>query len=402
MANNIYDAAALTAGSTTTVTVTDDGSGIDWLVLPPGPYDNDYSVFRLEWWVESGVSTQARVTFWIGSVSYSLQVNGLIENVRGAVSAEWVNGNEADNLIYGDSTRTGAGGNDTLGGHYGDDTIYGGSGNDEIGGSYDDDLLFGDAGDDILSGGAGRDTLQGGAGADSLYGGADGSDWVSYTASTAAVAVTLIAGDTSTGSGGHAAGDRINGVNNVQGSAYGDLLRDSALSNAYNANIFKGMAGNDRLYLGSNHDTGYGGAGHDQVYGEAGNDLLYGDAGNDSLRGGQGADQLYGGDNADRFIFASAAESTTTSAGRDVLRDFDRAEGDKIDLRLIDARSGTATNDAFAFIGSAGFSGVKGQLQWLDSGSHVLVRGDINGDRVADFAILVTNVASLQGTDFLL
>jgi serralysin len=160
------------------------------------------------------------------------------------------------------------------------------------------------------------------------------------------------------------------------------------------------MAGNDRLFLGGNHDTGYGGTGNDQLFGEAGNDTLRGEAGNDLLRGGLGVDQLYGGGDADRFIFAQVSESTP--GARDVIRDFHRAEADKIDLGLIDARSGTATNDAFSYIGNAAFTGVKGQLQWLDSGADILVRADVNGDKVADFAVLVTNVTRLQLSDFVL
>lgn len=401
MANNIYNADILTP-TTATVTIDDDGIGVDWLVVGgsyPVPTD-----IRLSYWSVNGISTQASARFDpISGQGHRLVINGLIENVRGSNGRDWVGGNEANNLIYGDQSRTGAGDNDTLGGHTGNDTISGGAGNDEVSGSYDNDLLFGDAGSDVLYGGDGADTLQGGSGADWLYGGSDGSDYVSYTESTAAVNVVLIAGSTSTtNTGGHAAGDRIYGVNNVIGSQFSDRITDSPQSNAYNANIFKGMAGNDVLVLGGNNDIGYGGTGNDSLWGDAGNDRLYGEAGNDALVGGVGVDRLYGGANADRFVFRSLADSTRASSGRDIVQDFHRTEGDKIDLRPLDADNTLALNQAFTFIGTTAFDGRHGLLRFADSGANLLVSGDVNGDKVADFSILVLNTATLAGIDFLL
>ncbi|QNT69927.1 hypothetical protein [Defluviicoccus vanus] len=65
------------------------------------------------------------------------------------------------------------------------------------------------------------------------------------------------------------------------------------------------------------------------------------------------------------------------------------AAGDQIDLSLIDASTLVAGNQAFTFIGTAAFSGVAGQLHVVASGTNTLVQGDINGDKVADFEILV-------------
>lgn len=403
MADNTYDVEALTAGATTTVEISDDGSGRDWVILRGN--HKDYSGFRLEWWVEGGVSTTARVSYTtLDGKSYSLVVSGLIENVLGSIGRDWVNGNEADNLIYGDNARSGAGGNDTLGGHTGNDTIYGGAGNDEIGGSYDDDLLFGDAGNDALSGAAGSDTLCGGSGADRLYGGSDGTDWVTYADSSAAVHVRLIAGDTSYSLGGDAEGDAINGVANVMGSRFHDTITDMPESNAYNANIFMGLAGNDTLALGGNHDTGYGGAGHDRLMGQAGNDTLLGEAGRDRLEGGLGADRLSGGKGADTFILRSTEDSTTTLIGRDRITDFARGQRDKIDLSGIDANGSARGNGTFSFVGEDRFGGSRGELRVIETATGWRVMGDLDGDRVADFALDVTTAGDLplRAVDFIL
>lgn len=403
MTNSIYDVEALTAGASTTVEVSDDGSGRDWLILRGN--HKDYSTFRLEWWVENGDSTEARVTYTTeDNRSYSLEVAGLIENVRGSIGRDWVNGNEANNLIYGDQDRSGTGGNDTLGGHTGNDTIYGGAGADELGGSYDDDLLFGDAGNDRLSGGEGSDTLVGGAGADSLYGGADGTDWISYASSGAAVWVQLIAGATSSAWGGDALGDLINGVANVTGSLFGDTIIDSLTSNAYNANIFRGLAGHDTLFLGGNDDHGYGGSGDDRLLGHAGNDRLLGESGADRLNGGLGADRLSGGRGADTFILRRAEESTVLVSGRDSISDFSRAQGDKIDLSAIDANGSAQGNGTFSFVGQDRFGGSRAELRILETATGWRVLGDLDGDRVADFALDVITAGDqpLRAADFIL
>lgn len=403
MADSTFDVEALTAGATTTISVSDDGSGRDWVILHGN--HKDYSTFRLEWWVTNGTSTTARVNYTtLDGKSYSLEVAGLIENVLGSIGRDWVNGNEADNLIYGDNARSGDGGNDTLGGHTGDDTIYGGAGNDELGGSYDDDMLFGDAGNDMLSGGDGDDTLTGGAGADLLYGGSNGTDWVTYGDSAAAVNVRLIAGDTAYSTGGDAQGDAIYGVANVSGSRFNDTITDRPESNAYNANIFRGLAGNDSLILGGNHDTGYGGSGLDRLLGQAGNDTLLGETGADSLNGGLGADRLSGGTGADTFILRSLDDSTTAATGRDRITDFARGQHDRIDLSGIDANGSARGNGTFSFVGDDRFGGSRAELRVIETATGWRVTGDVDGDGRADFALDVTTAGDLplRAVDFIL
>ncbi len=82
------------------------------------------------------------------------------------------------------------------------------------------------------------------------------------------------------------------------------------------------------------------------------------------------------------------------------------AAGDRIDSSGIDAKSAVAGDQAFSFIGTAAFSGVAGQLHAVASGTSTLIQGDVNGDKVADFEILVQDGTTLPGqwtaADFLL
>ena len=72
---------------------------------------------------------------------------------------------------------------------------------------------------------------------------------------------------------------------------------------------------------------------------------------------------------------------------------------DRIDLAAIDAKSATAADDAFSFIGAGAFSGQAGQLRVEGGGGVWQVYGDTNGDSVADFQITVYGSAPVQ-TDF--
>src|SRR6185295_17393591 len=83
--------------------------------------------------------------------------------------------------------------------------------------------------------------------------------------------------------------------------------------------------------------------GNDTLRGGAGNDFLTGGAGDDSLTGGGGGDELSGGLGADHFVFDVAA---TTS--QDLLNDFTRAQGDRIDVSQLLQSVHYAGSDPFA------------------------------------------------------
>ncbi len=68
----------------------------------------------------------------------------------------------------GDDTMTGTEGSDSLNGAMGNDSIDGGAGDDNIKGGYGNDNLLGGDGDDVIEGGHGEDLMVGGAGNDLL------------------------------------------------------------------------------------------------------------------------------------------------------------------------------------------------------------------------------------------
>ncbi len=147
-------------------------------------------------------------------------------------------------------------------------------------------------------------------------------------------------------------------------------------------------------------DTIYGLGGNDTISGAGGDDIIDGGAGNDTINGGFGADLLIGGTGADRFVYSATTESQAGAA--DVIRDFVRGQGDKINLNAIDANFNAAGNQNFQFIGAAAFSGVAGQLRFEQVGGNTFVSGDVNGDGVGDFQIRLDGVVPLFSSDFIL
>ena len=138
-----------------------------------------------------------------------------------------------------------------------------------------------------------------------------------------------------------------------------------------------------------------------RIAGGEGNDTLSGGAGNDVIEGRGGGDSLTGNGGADTFLFRDGAHSTT--GGQDRILDF--ALEDVIDLGGVDANSLVGGNQAFAFIGSAAFTGA-GQLraEQTSTAGTWSIQGDIDGNGTADFQILVTvnDARAIVAEDFIL
>jgi Ca2+-binding RTX toxin-like protein len=176
--------------------------------------------------------------------------------------------------IFDLSKFTGTAANDKwVGGRLGE-TMTGGEGADSFYGMGGVDNLMGGAGDDILSGGTSGDVLNGSI----------GSDTASYLGGSA-VTVSLTNPLANLGA---AKGDAFISIENLAGSASGDVLKGDGKAN--------------------------------RLTGNAGADVLYGLAGNDTLQGGLGADRLNGGEGADRFVYASRSE------GGDLVYGFDATD----------------------------------------------------------------------------
>ncbi|MEP3348075.1 MAG: hypothetical protein ABJN34_03690 [Litoreibacter sp.] len=109
-------------------------------------------------------------------------------------------------------------------------------------------------------------------------------------------------------------GEDLNGLL-LQGAedldVFGNDLDNSILANKGD-NWLQGDSGNDRIFAR---------AGDDVLFGGDGDDLIHGQAGDDVLIGGNGTDTLIGGRGADVFVF---------SEGRNIISDFNAAEGDTI------------------------------------------------------------------------
>ena len=169
----------------------------------------------------------------------------------------------------------------------------------------------------------------------------------------------------------------------LSGKTFGQLIKDGT-------KIYGGAA-NDRLKMTNASEKVYGGAGNDNLVGRGGDDVLSGDGGSDKLKGGTGADT---------FLYRAVSDSTLKS--RDVIYDFSKSDGDTINLKAIDAKGGTPKNDKFKFIGKKAFTGNAGELRFETAKKKTYVYGDVDGDRKADFAILLKGELALEKADFLL
>ncbi|MEH3101714.1 beta strand repeat-containing protein [Sphingomonas adhaesiva] len=338
--------------------VMDGGKGHDTYIVD----QSGDVVFELE---DGGIDT---VKSYLG---YTLGSN--LENLVLMGGALRGDGNEGDNKLIGNEHRN---------------VLIGNGGNDSLLGNAGDDLMFGGEGNDILNGGTGADTMYGGTGNDTYYVD-DAGDQLREEAGEGI--------DTITTTVTRSIADNIENLTmagtadiRASGNDVANVMRGNA-----GANTLQGYGGNDSLYGGDGKDLLIGGDGDDLLSGDAGDDYLLGGEGVDTLIGGAGADTMEGGAGNDSFLFTSASD-----ANGDQVLDF--ATGDRLNLSRIDAVAGTAANEAFTFLGTAGFSGKAGQLRYEVAGDRTTIMGDVNGDAVADFAITLTGTHTLLGGDFFL
>jgi Ca2+-binding RTX toxin-like protein len=194
-------------------------------------------------------------------------------------------------------------------------------------------------------------------------------------------------------------------VSGLMGGVAGSRKANPAVLNAAIADEAQkliGSSGNDS-YTGTRFsDRITGNGGDDTLLGAKGNDIVKAGAGNDRMVGGAGADDLWGGAGADTFIFRTVSDSTVNTAGRDTIFDFSPAQDDRINLVTIDANTLLRGNQAFAFIGTKGFSKTAGELRYERKPSDTYIYGDVNGDGAADFAIHLDDPIQLNQAYFIL
>lgn len=321
---------------------------------------------------------------------------GGIDTVRSSVSL--VLAAQVENLVLvggGATSATGNGLSNGISGNGAANTLNGGIGADSLQGGADNDRLFGGLGNDVLNGNQGADVLDGGAGADRMAGGLGNDLYVldnplDRVAEFAGGGVDTVRASVSLGLAAHVENLVLTGGAGLSGT--GNALSNRIVGNA-GANVLNGGAGADTLQ---------GGVGNDRLVGGAGNDRIVGGAGADRLIGNQGADVLTGGMGPDTFVFAFLSESRPSSGQRDVVTDFRRAQGDRIDLSQIDADFTGMGNQRFDFLGDRAFTGDAGEVRAVQAGQNTLVMADVDGDRTADLAVQFNGRLTLLEQDFLL
>lgn len=189
------------------------------------------------------------------------------------------------------------------------------------------------------------------------------------------------------------------GLDSDKGGNVADILHAMMTGNeaaflqflARSAVKLNGGAGDDAYTAGSKDDT---------LNGNAGSDTLIGGRGNDKLSGGANADTLSGGAGKDRFIFKAVADSSTDAF--DTIADFNGGQGDRLNLKAIDADATKSGNQTFIFIGTDEFSGTAGELRFEKNGTATDVQGDVDGDGTADFLIHLEKNGDLSASFVLL
>ncbi|MFL6734297.1 MAG: M10 family metallopeptidase [Sphingomicrobium sp.] len=153
--------------------------------------------------------------------------------------------------------------------------------------------------------------------------------------------------------------------------------------------IFASEYQNFSIAYGVTIENAIGGSARDLLWGNEVANTLSGLGGNDVLNGFQGADTLYGGAGNDTFTFSYVERGD---------RIMDWNAGDSINLREIDANSGVAGLQHFAFIGGGAFTNTAGQLHYVGG----VLEGDVNGDGMADFAVTVLGSPAITSSDLFL
>jgi Ca2+-binding RTX toxin-like protein len=348
---------------------------------------------------------------------YQGDVRSLIENAIGGVGDDSMLGNQAKNNLNGGD------GEDLLIGSFGKDKLIGGNGNDEL---YGDSILVPPSG--IAASGDGKvkkdpglgnldiahaldvtTEFKLGADADiidatttphvTITGAGDGTKDFYKVVLTGGATITLDIDKTKSldsfikllDSEGNvlAFNDDSDSTTGGTGSTNGtDSFLTFTVSEGgtyyFEVGRYVSSTTNGTIPTGSSYKLQVSIADLPALGGGAEADTLDGGKGNDTLVGGGGADTLKGGSGADHFVYLSATDSTASS--RDVIEDL--SASDVLDLSAIDANTGLAGDQAFFLAGS--LSGVAGQYTLAyDSGTgRSLLQADIDGNGIADLAIL--------------
>lgn len=338
----------------------DPNGAFDWLPGQASGASRTHAVDKFTYALSSGSTATVAITvFGVDSDSDRLRGGAGIDNLAGGIGNDWYRVDDSADIV----TENPDEGHDTVvtsvsftlpdeveNLKFIDFDNIDGTGNALA------NLIKGNAGSNELSGLGGDDTLNGGAGADIMSGGL--------------------------GNDRYFVDDPLDVVNEAVGEGYDKVLTsiDFALAAGSEVEALVGRALNLTL-TGNEFD----------------NRIIGGD-GDDTITGGEGKDVLVGGLGNDTFKFISLLDSGPDGATRD--RIVDMGADDQIDLSAIDAIVG-GTDDAFNFVGGGELQNA-GDLHAVAAGPNTLIAGDVNGDGIADFSILLRGAVALQSEDFIL
>jgi Ca2+-binding RTX toxin-like protein len=365
------------------------------------------------------------------------------DDLKGGGGADQIDGGFGiDQAIYADSPvgvtvnlTTGEGFGGTAEGDYL-------TGIENLMGSMYDDVFYGDALANVLTGAAGNDTLKGAGGADRLDGGNGSGDTASYWGSADRVSVSL---QSLNATGGDAEGDILIGIENLAGSSHADFLEGDGGVNVLNGgkgdDLLRGRGGNDDLLGGDHDDHLEGGPGADDLFGGDGwdtaaylhsaaavtvsltdgtasggdaagdtfssieslsgsnfNDTLTGSSAHNTLWANRGGDHLTGGMGADSFVYAVIEDSGISMETVDVIHDFSRAEGDRIDVLRLDANAAMPGLQSWTFV-DGDYTGV-GQIRAVSDGVDTYIAFSNYGDPDNEAAIKVLGMHTVDASWF--
>lgn len=320
---------------------------------------------------------------------------------------------------YGDTLRGALAGDSTLSGAGGDDVIHVAGGTNLARGGQGDDTIHGAGLGDVIRGGAGTDVLH--VDLSGLASGVDlgphfaGADWSEIEH----FAGTLTAHDDTLRGGAHlwgadgGAGDDLLRLDYSSLDAAGDEAKVTIYGGSSHASVLVERGGmfsdfvsffNFERYILSGTARGdlfFGGENGDELRGRGGDDTLNGGGGSDTLRGGAGNDYLSGsldfagvlsGGDGDDTINAYRADDTVAGG----------AGVDRLQLDLWDSAAGAVIDLVSGMAHWTGIEIVSGYLSRQDDVFRTTVlTGDIDGSLGIDLLAFDYTRSGLDGIEFL-
>jgi hypothetical protein len=251
----------------------------------------------------------------------------------------------------------------------------------EIMGTEASEKLTGNKLDNVIKGLAGNDTLIGGLGSDTLIGGLGNDTYI----------VDNI-------------GDKVTEILD-EGT---DLIK-SSINYTLPANVENiTLTGSANLIATGNilANKLTGNAGNNKLIGKDGNDTLTGGLGIDTLIGGLGTDTLTGGGGKDIFLYNYPTEGIDTiTKGIDTITDFNRAQGDKINInrtnfKLTNLTAGALQNTNFVLGTTAKDS--DDRLIFNPANNTLFFDSDGTGPAAQKAIALISNNLDLKASDIIL